>query len=47
MKELKRGEIMAYDFSNYLVIGISSRALFELSDEDGVYGIIKIVQMAR
>ena len=37
MKELKRGEIMAYDFSNYLVIGISSRALFELSDEDGIF----------
>lgn len=28
---------MAYDLSNYLVIGVSSRALFELTDENNIY----------
>ncbi len=28
---------MAYDLSNYLVIGISSRALFDLSFENKIY----------
>ncbi|HEY0826617.1 MAG TPA: 5'-nucleotidase [Bacilli bacterium] len=28
---------MAYDLTNYLVIGVSSRALFELSEEDEIF----------
>lgn len=28
---------MAYDLSNYLVIGVSSRALFELTDENEIF----------
>ena len=28
---------MAYDLSNYLVIGVSSRALFDLSFENEIY----------
>lgn len=28
---------MAYDFSKYLVIGVSSRALFDLSDEHDIF----------
>ena len=28
---------MAYDLSNYLVIGVSSRALFDLSKENEIY----------
>jgi len=28
---------MAYDLSNYLVIGVSSRALFDLNRENEIY----------
>jgi 5'-nucleotidase len=31
------GKSMPYDLSNYLVIGVSSRALFELSEEDEIF----------
>lgn len=31
------GKWMAFDFSNYLVIGISSRALFDLSEENAIF----------
>jgi 5'-nucleotidase len=30
-------QIMAVDFSNYLVVGISSRALFDLAAEDEIF----------
>jgi len=33
----KRGAFMPYDLSKYLVIGISSRALFDLSFENEIY----------
>ena len=40
---------MAYDLTNYLVIGVSSRALFDLSHENEIYekALIYQKQMQR